>query len=110
MRQNHRCNVAVICLALAIGVQAQAPAPTERVSFRDAIARAVEKNPSSAIAAAGILRAEALLTEVRANTRLQINGTVATTTRCSTWGESWRRRWSAESRRLPAWSLRWQWR
>jgi outer membrane protein len=71
---------AAALIALAVAVHAQAPAPAERLSFRDAIARAVEKNPSSAIAAAGILRAEALLTEVRASTRLQINGTVATTT------------------------------
>jgi outer membrane protein len=59
---------------------AQTPVPAEQVSFNDAIQRAIEKNPSSQIAAAGILRAQALLTEARANTRLQINGTVTTTT------------------------------
>jgi outer membrane protein TolC len=74
------CSAALIAAAAAIGVHAQAPAPAERLSFQDAIARAVEKNPSSAIAAAGILRAEALLTEARAGTRLQVNGTVSTTT------------------------------
>jgi outer membrane protein TolC len=52
----------------------------ERVSFQDAVKRAVEKNPSSAIAAAGILRADALLAEARAGTRLQINGNLSTTT------------------------------
>lgn len=58
----------------------QTPAPVERVSFNEAIQRAIERNPSTAIAAAGILRAEALLTEAQSNTRLQVNGTVTTTT------------------------------
>ena len=69
---------AVVALALAASVRAQTPA--ERVSFEAAIKRAIEKNPSSAIAAAGILRAVALLTEARADTRLQINGNISTTT------------------------------
>jgi outer membrane protein TolC len=72
----------VLC-AVVLGapvVSAQAPAPSERVSFDEAVRRAIEKNPSSAIAAAGILRAQALLTEARASTRPQINGTVTTTT------------------------------
>ena len=43
------------------GRGAQTPAPAERVTFDEAIRRAVEKNPSAAIAAAGILRAEGLL-------------------------------------------------
>jgi len=72
--------VAAIVFGIAASVHAQAPVPAERVSFQDAVKRATENNPSAAIAAAGILRAEALLTEARANTRLQINGTLATTT------------------------------
>jgi outer membrane protein len=59
---------------------AQTPVPAERVTFDEAIRRAVEKNPSAAIAAAGILRAEGLLLDARSASRLQINGTVATTT------------------------------
>jgi len=59
---------------------AQTPLPVDRVTFDEAIRRAIEKNPSSAIAAAGILRAEALLTEARSASRLQINGNVTTTT------------------------------
>jgi outer membrane protein TolC len=59
---------------------AQTPAPVERVSFDEAIRRAVEKNPSAAIAAAGILRAEGLLLDARSASRLQVNGTVTTTT------------------------------
>src|SRR5712692_6919629 len=70
---------AVAAVALAVGAHAQT-APTESVSFQDAVKRAIEKNPSSAIAAAGILRAEALLRESRATTLLQANGIVTTTT------------------------------
>jgi outer membrane protein TolC len=71
-------------IAAAVSLHAQAPAPTEKMSFDDAIRRAIEKNPSSAIAAAGILRAQALLTEARASARPQINGTVTTTTLAQT--------------------------
>ena len=70
----------VVAAAMAVSVRAQTPAPVERVSLQDAVKRAVEKNPSSAIAAAGILRADALLAEARAGTRLQINGNLSTTT------------------------------
>ena len=48
--------------------------------FAQAIERAVARNQATAIAAAGILRAEALLTEARSGSRLQINGNVTTTT------------------------------
>jgi outer membrane protein TolC len=65
------------CPAIAA---AQTPVPTERVTFDEAIRRAVEKNPSAAIAAAGILRAEGLLLDARSASRLQVNGTVTTTT------------------------------
>jgi outer membrane protein len=59
---------------------AQTPVPAERITFDEAIRRAVEKNPSAAIAAAAILRAEGLLLDARSASRLQINGNVATTT------------------------------
>src|SRR6202035_995500 len=59
------------------------PPPGERATFAEAIQRAVERTPSSAVAAAGILRAEALLTEARSGARLQIAGTVTTTTLCA---------------------------
>jgi outer membrane protein TolC len=61
-------------------VCAQTPAPLERVTFADAIRRAIEKNPSTAVAAAGILRAEGLLAEARSTARLQVTGNVTTTT------------------------------
>jgi outer membrane protein TolC len=73
---------AVVALAVAHPAiaPAQTPAPVERVTFDEAIRRAVEKNPSAALAAAGILRAEGLLLEARSASRLQINGNVVTTT------------------------------
>jgi outer membrane protein TolC len=51
-----------------------------RVTFADAVAQAIEKNPSPAIAAAAILRADALLGEARAVAGLQVSGAVTTTT------------------------------
>ena len=55
---------------------AQAPVPTERVTFDEAIRRAVEKQSFRGVAAAsGILRAEALMMEARAGTQLQLAGT-----------------------------------
>ena len=59
---------------------AQAPAAVDRVTFRQAIDRAVANNPSTAVAAAGILRAEGLLRQARAATMLQVDGNVTTTT------------------------------
>ena len=78
---------AVVILATGVlqalrpaAVGAQAPAPIERVTFADAIRRAIDRNPSTAIAAAGIVRAEALLAETRSTARLQVSGNVTTTT------------------------------
>jgi outer membrane protein TolC len=69
-----------VVLVLQGALIAQAPVPAERVTFDEAIRRAAEKNPTAAIAAAGILRAEGLLLDARSASRLQINGNVATTT------------------------------
>jgi outer membrane protein TolC len=95
-RRNHREFVAQLiraAAAAAIGIVmmvvaqpisavaiAQVPVPAERVTFDEAIQRAISNNPSTAIAAAGILRAEALLLEARSATRMQVNGNVTTTT------------------------------
>src|SRR5829696_3123118 len=70
------------CLVLSLqgAVAVAQPAPAERVTFDEAIARATKNNPSAAIAAAGILRAEALLVEARSASRLQVNATALTTT------------------------------
>ncbi len=67
----------VVSPAVAAG---QTPAPVERVMFDEAIPRAIEKNPSAATAAAAILRAEALLADARAASRLQVSGAITTTT------------------------------
>jgi len=71
---------AAIALALGAAVHAQPPAPVERVSFQEAVRRAIEKNPSVAAAAAGILRAEGLLRQARSATGLQVAGNLTTTT------------------------------
>src|SRR5439155_9852321 len=71
---------ATVAAAQPTVAAAQTPVAAERVTFDEAIRRAVEKNPSAAIAAAGILRAEGLLMDARSASRLQVNGTVTTTT------------------------------
>jgi outer membrane protein TolC len=67
-------------LALAAAVLGQTQAPIERMTFADAVARAIQKNPTAAIAAAAVLRAEGLVRQARAATLLQVTGTVTTTT------------------------------
>ena len=57
-----------------------APAPVVQLTFKEAIDRAMEKNPSVAAAASGILRAEGLIRQARAATLLQLTGNVTTTT------------------------------
>jgi outer membrane protein TolC len=74
---------AAICaclLALGPRLEGQSAPPIERITFDDAIARAIQKNPTTAVAAAGILRAEGLLRQARAATLLQVTGNVTTTT------------------------------
>jgi outer membrane protein TolC len=81
-RRTHRSvPTAVIVAALAgATICAQPPAPAERLTFQEAIKRAIERNPSSAVAAAGILRAEGLLVQARAATRPELTAFVTTTT------------------------------
>ncbi|MBI3262408.1 MAG: TolC family protein [Acidobacteria bacterium] len=72
-----------VIVALDMGARfahAQATTVMERVRFDEAVRRAVERNPSVALAAAQIIRADALLRQTRAVTRLSINGTVTSTT------------------------------
>jgi outer membrane protein TolC len=76
-----RAIAALAISALARAAVAQTPpAPVLRVSFTEAIQRAEEKNPTVTAAAAGILRAEALLRQARAATLLQVTGNVTSTT------------------------------
>jgi outer membrane protein TolC len=66
--------------SVAIIVHTQAPVPVERLTFQQAIDRAIKNNPAIASAAAGILRAEGLLSQARSATLLQVTGAVQTTT------------------------------
>ena len=66
-------------LAPAI-VGAQTQPPAESLTFDAAISRAIEKNPTVAIAAQGILRAEALLQQASTVFRPTLGGTVVVTT------------------------------
>ncbi|PYR00564.1 MAG: hypothetical protein DMF97_09270 [Acidobacteria bacterium] len=75
---------ALLALALTVrsagSLLAQTPVPVERVTFEEGISRAIARNPSTAIASAGILRAEALLTEARSATRRGVEFDGATVT------------------------------
>jgi outer membrane protein TolC len=71
---------ALVVALITSAAHAQAPAPVVRITFADAIARAQEKNPTVAAAAAGILRAEGLIRQARATTLFQLTGNVTTTT------------------------------
>src|SRR5688572_29489413 len=81
----------VLGLSIAAPAFAQAPAQPqalkpsgpqalETVTFDEAIARALEKNPTVAIAATNILRSEALLQQARAATRPRLFGSINNTT------------------------------
>jgi outer membrane protein TolC len=70
----------LICAVLAAPLCAQPPTPLERVTFSQAIERATANNPSARVAAAGILRADALLGQARADTLLDVTGSVTSTT------------------------------
>ena len=69
---------ALIFLPAALG--AQPPQPTERVTFEEAVRRAIARNPTVAIAAADILRADGLLTQARSDARLHVFGNANSTT------------------------------
>src|SRR5580765_383587 len=72
--------VAFAILVFATGASAQTPVVVERVTFQQAIDRAIANNPSAAVAAAGILRAEGLLAQARSDSMLQVTGNVQSTT------------------------------
>ena len=64
----------------AVAVQPLLVQPVETVSFDEAIARALEKNPTVAIAATNILRSEALLQQARSATQPRVTGSITNTT------------------------------
>ncbi|MEO8681275.1 MAG: multidrug efflux RND transporter permease subunit, partial [Vicinamibacterales bacterium] len=79
--------VIILALWFASPASAQPPAAPaaagqalEQLDFDAAIARAVEKNPSVAIASTNILRSQAILQQVRAGTRPRVNANVSNTT------------------------------
>jgi len=67
----------VVCVATA---DAQVLQPSEKLTFAQAIERAVARNPNVMVAAAAVLRADALLAQARSATLPQVNGNVTTTT------------------------------
>jgi outer membrane protein TolC len=72
-----RVAVALLCSAgLAHAQGSQAP---ERVTFDEAVQRAIEKNPGVIEAAQAILRAEALLQQANIVYRPEVSGSVTTT-------------------------------
>ena len=71
--------IVMVVATCAVG-GAQPPTSVLRITFDAAITRAIERNPTVQSAAAGILRAEGLLRQARAATRLQVVGNVTTTT------------------------------
>ena len=76
-----RALAAAALSAIAVAAHAQtALPPVVRITFADAIQRAQEKNTTVAGAAAGILRADALVRQARAATLFQLSGSVTTTT------------------------------
>jgi len=72
--------VLVAGLTLAPVIRLAAQAPMERVTFDEAVQRAIDANPSAAVAAAGILRADAFLRQARAVTLLNVSGSLNSTT------------------------------
>ena len=67
-------------VALADPASAQPPAPPVRMTFKEAIAQATERNPSVQEAAKGILRAEALLRQATSSILPALNAGVVNTT------------------------------
>ena len=71
---------ALVAFCITASISAQAPEPVIRVTFKEAIDRAVDKNPSVAAAATRILAAEGLIRQARSAALFQLTGNVTTTT------------------------------
>ena len=74
----------VVVVSLLVGAIAASPAfaqpvAPEKITFQDAIARALQRNPTIAEAASDIIRAEALLRQVRSGSFPQASGSLQTT-------------------------------
>lgn len=75
-----RAGAVVVAMVLTAGAAFGQPPPIATVTFQQAIDRATRSNPSAAVAAAGILRAEGLLAQARAATLPFVNANVTMTT------------------------------
>src|SRR5262245_28151958 len=71
-------SVWVVVFVTAISASAQGVVPLERLTFDEAIRRAVENNPTVTQAAAGIIRAQAILQQVRADSLPSLEAAVTT--------------------------------
>ena len=72
--------VVVVTLARVMPAAAQTDAaPLERVTFEEAVRRALERNPTVGQASQAVLRAQALLDQARSVFRPSVNGAVGTT-------------------------------
>jgi len=70
-----------LCLVAPVGpVSGQPPAPPVRLTFKEAVAQATERNPSVQQAAKGILQAEALLRQATSSILPALNIGVVNTT------------------------------
>jgi outer membrane protein len=69
-----------LLLLLILATPAAAQPPPERLTFEEAVERAVTRHPTVEQAAAGILRAEAILQQVRAVSLPSVEATVRSTT------------------------------
>src|SRR5437764_11958225 len=81
-RRVRRTGAALLFILSAVTASAQTPAPPaiERVTFEEAIQRALANNPTIAGAAEAVLRAEGLLQQARAATRPGVNAFVTNAT------------------------------
>ncbi len=73
------CRVLLLWLCVAGVAHAQPPVAIERVTFDDAIRRALERNPTIVESAQAILRADALLQQARTVYQPTVSGSVTTT-------------------------------
>ena len=70
--------IAVLVLCTAIVPVVTAAQTVERLTFAEAVRRATESNPTVEQASAGILRAEAILQQIRASSLPSVNATFTT--------------------------------
>jgi len=79
LTRTSRClGASILCVVVFAGAFVSAQA-IERLTFQQAIDRAVSSNPTIGQAAAGIMRAEAILQQVRSSALPSINATFTTT-------------------------------